>query len=89
MLEGQYKLVRAAILISPLLLMTACASQHDLDAVKATADQALATANAAKAEADKALQTAQSAQQSATQAESDAKAADEKANRMFQRGLRK
>lgn len=89
MIPQARKLARMAIVSAPLLLIAACASQGDLDAVKATANQALATANAAKSEADQAMQAAQAADQKATKAESDAAAADEKASRMFQRGLKK
>ena len=56
---------------------------------KALAQQALDAAKMAQASANAAIQSANAAAQSAGQAASDAKAANEKADRMFQRSLRK
>ena len=74
---------RAAILIliSP-LLVAACASQDDVKRAQSTADQALATAQ-------QAAQAAQAANQKADKADADAAAANAKADRMFQKGLKK
>jgi hypothetical protein len=85
----------------PLFALGACASLSDED--RATLNSANENAKAAKDEAtqanataQQALQAAQAAQaaannaaQQAAQAQADAKAANEKADRMFQKSLRK
>ena len=85
-----------AILIAavPVLALGACTTLSDQD--RATLASASQNAQQAKDIAQQALATAQAAQasansaaQSASQAASDAKAANEKADRMFQRSLRK
>src|SRR5579885_3209392 len=70
----------------PLFALGACASLSDED--RATLNAAAENAKAAKDEAAQANSTAQQALQAA-QAEADAKAANEKADRMFQKSLRK
>ena len=85
----------------PVAMLGACTTLSDQDratiaAASDNAQQAKVTAQQAKDLAQQALNTAQAAQasanaaaQSATQAASDARAANEKADRMFQRSLRK
>jgi len=68
-------------LVAP-LLVAACASQDDVKRAQSTADQALATAQ-------QAAQSAQAANQKADKADADAAAASAKADRMFQKGLKK
>jgi len=76
--------VRNALLaLIPLVAVGACTTLSDADRAQLNAaTQALTTAQAAQT-------TAQSAQATASQAAADAKAANEKADRMFQRSLRK
>jgi Alanine-zipper, major outer membrane lipoprotein len=74
-------LKRVLIVLVPLLALGAC--QQGLS------DQDRALLTAANQNADQAKQMAQQAQTTANQAESDAKAANEKADRMYQRSLRK
>ena len=89
------KLLRnAMIALVPVFALGACTTLSEQDRAtlstasqnaaqaKTMAQQALDTANSAKASADKATQVA-------NQAEADAKAANEKADRIFQRSLRK
>lgn len=82
------KPVRNALLaLIPLLAIGACTTLSDAD--RAQLNAATQTANEAKQLSTQALSTAQSAQATANQAAADAKAANEKADRMFQRSLRK
>jgi hypothetical protein len=72
----------------------ACTELSDKDRALITsasqnADAAKAEAAAAKAEAARSAELARQAQQSAQRASDDARAANEKADRMFQRTLRK
>lgn len=87
--------LKALVLVAlPLATLGACTTLSEQDrALIASANQ---NAQQAKDLAQQALNAAQAAQasssaaaQSATQAASDAKAANEKADRMFQRSLRK
>ena len=72
------------------LLVSGCASHAAAPAVtKSDVDSAAATANQSKSEADQALQTAQKALQTAQKAEEDAQAADQRADRVYDRSLRK
>lgn len=85
---------RALAAVVVLAALSACTTLSDQDRAlltsanqnaeqaKQIAQQALTTAQAAQA-------SAQAAQASAAQAAADAKSANEKADRMFQRGLRK
>ncbi len=65
----------------------ACTTLSDQD--RALLTSASQNAEQAKQIAQQALTASQAAQASAAQAAADAKAANEKADRMFQRGLRK
>lgn len=83
-----------ALAALPVMLLGACTGMSAED--RATLASANQNAQQAKDMAQQALTTAQAAQtsanqatQSANQAASDAKAANEKADRMFQRSLRK
>lgn len=78
------KLVLATV---PVLVLGACTSLSDAD--RALITSANQNAEAAKQQAAEALKASQSAQQSAAAAAADAKSANEKADRMFQRNLRK
>ena len=71
----------------PVLALGACTTLSDQD--RATLNAASQNAQQAKEMAQQALTTAQAAQTTANQAAAEAKAADEKADRMFQRSLRK
>ena len=71
----------------PLVAVGACTTLSDQD--RATLQTASQNAADAKQEAAQALSAAQAAQASAAQAAAEAKAADEKADKMFQRSLRK
>ena len=85
----------------PLVALGACTTLSDQDRALITsanqnaqqakdlAQQALDAARAAQASANGATQSANAAAASASQAAADAKAANEKADRMFQRSLRK
>lgn len=80
--------VRNAMLaFVPLLAIGACTSLSDADRALLTA--ASQNAEQAKQQSAQALAAAQTAQASAAQAAADAKAANEKADRIFQRSLRK
>lgn len=75
------------IALAPVMVLGACTSLSDQDrALLTTTSQ---NAEAAKQQAAQALQASQAAQVSAAAAAADAKAANEKADRMFQRSLRK
>ena len=78
---------RLAGLALPLLLLGACTSLSDSD--RAMLTSANQNAEQAKNEAAQANATARQAQQAAEKAAADAQAANEKADRMFQRSLRK
>lgn len=75
--------------LSVLLLAAvgACTTLSDQD--RATLSAASQNAEQAKQQSAQALAASQAAQASAAQAAADAKAANEKADRMFQRSLRK
>jgi len=85
---------RFLIALVPIVGLGACTTLSEQDrALLASASQ---NAEAAKQQAAQAMQIAQqglaasqAAQASAAQAAADAKSANEKADRMFQRGLRK
>jgi hypothetical protein len=86
--EENMKLVRNALLaLVPLLAVGACTTLSDQDRALITA--ANQNADQAKQQSAQALAAAQAAQASAAQAAADAKAANEKADRIFQRSLRK
>jgi hypothetical protein len=86
--EENMKLVRTALLaLVPLLAVGACTTLSDQDRALITA--ANQNADQAKQQSAQALAAAQAAQASAAQAAADAKAANEKADRIFQRSLRK
>jgi uncharacterized protein DUF3359 len=72
---------------APLMVLGACTTLSDQD--RATLTAASQNADAAKQQSAQALQAAQAAQASAAAAAADARAANEKADRMFQRSLRK
>jgi hypothetical protein len=75
------------IAMLPLVMLGACTGLSEQDrAMIASASQ---NAQQAKDMAQQALAAAQAAQSSASQAEKDAQAANEKADRIFQRSLRK
>ena len=79
---------RLMIVSIPVLALAACAtglSEQD----RAAIDAANQNAEQAKQQSALAVQEAQAAQASAAKAASDANAANEKADRMFQRTLRK
>jgi hypothetical protein len=80
-------LKRAVIVLAPVLALQACQGLSDQDRALLTA--ANQNAEQAKQMAQQALDAARAAQASANQAASDAKAANEKADRIFQRSLRK
>jgi len=85
---------RLLIALVPVALLGACTTLSDQDrasiaAANQNADAAKQQAAQANATAQQALQAAQAAQASAAAAAADAKAANEKADRMFQRSLRK
>jgi len=71
----------------PVVAVGACTTLSDKD--RATLTAASESAEQAKQQSAQALAAAQAAQASAAQAASEAKAADEKADRIFQRSLRK
>jgi Alanine-zipper, major outer membrane lipoprotein len=71
----------------PVVAVGACTTLSDKDRALLTA--ASQNAEQAKEQSAQALAAAQAAQASAAQAAADAKAADEKADRIFQRSLRK
>jgi hypothetical protein len=72
----------------PVFALGACTPSLS-DADRAAITSANQNAEAAQRQSAAALKTSQSAQQSADAAAADAKAANEKADRMFQRNLRK
>lgn len=85
---------RLLIALVPIVALGACTTLSDQDRALLTsasqnADAAKQQAAQAAQVAQQALAAAQAAQASAAQAAADAKAANEKADRMFQRGLRK
>ncbi len=89
-------LVKASILAAVLALASGCATTEQINAIKATADQALSTANSASSAADRALSTAnqaldaaRDAQASADAAQACCKANTDKIDRMFEKAMRK
>ncbi len=85
---------RILTVLLPVVLLGACASLSDEDkaaiaAANHKADQALATAQQALDTAKSAQTSAAQAANAAADAAANAKAANEKADRMFQRSLRK
>lgn len=82
-----HSMKRVLAAITVLAALGACTTLSDQDRALLTA--ASQNADQAKQIAQQALTAAQAAQASAAQAAADAKAANEKADRMFQRGLRK
>jgi hypothetical protein len=80
-------LKRTVIALVPVVALAACTTLSDQD--RATLNAASQNAEQAKAMAQQALDAAHAAQATANQAAADAKAANEKADRMFQRSLRK
>ncbi|HVJ55962.1 MAG TPA: Lpp/OprI family alanine-zipper lipoprotein [Aliidongia sp.] len=89
------KFLRPAFLaLVPMTVLGACTTLSDQDRALLTsasqnAEQAKATAQQALAASQAAQSSAASAAQAASQAAADARAANEKADRMFQRSLRK
>ncbi len=80
-------LKRSLIVLVPVIALGACTQLSDQD--RALLTSANQNAEQAKALAQQALDAAKAAQASASQAAADAKSANEKADRMFQRSLRK
>ncbi len=78
---------RLLIALVPVLALGACSTFTAQD--RATLNAASQNAEQAKQMAQQALTASQEAQKSAAQAAAEAKAANEKADRMFQRSLRK
>jgi hypothetical protein len=78
---------KTTLALLPVLAVVGCTSLSDQDRALLTA--ASQNAEQAKQQSAQALTASQAAQASATQAAADAKAANEKADRMFQRSLRK
>ncbi|HKW54665.1 MAG TPA: alanine-zipper protein [Stellaceae bacterium] len=70
------------------LVLGACAGEQPR-ASSADVDRAVTAADQGKAEAAKAMQTAQQALQTAQKAENDAQAANQRADKMYDRSLRK
>ena len=75
MYSAAWKKSATILALTSTLMLGACASQQSVEHAQATADQALSLAQQANQKADKAA--------------ADAAAASAKADRMFQRGLRK
>jgi uncharacterized protein DUF3359 len=75
------------LVLCSLLVLGACTTLSDKD--RALLTSASQNAEQAKQQSAQALAAAQAAQASAAQAAADAKSANEKADRMFQRTLRK
>jgi Alanine-zipper, major outer membrane lipoprotein len=78
---------RFLIALVPIVALGACTTLSDQDHALLTS--ANENAQQAKEMAQQALTASQAAQASAAQAAASAQAANEKADRMFQRGLRK
>jgi len=78
---------KVMLVVVPLVAVGACTTLSDKDRALLTA--ASQNAEQAKEQSAQALAAAQAAQASSAQAAAEAKAADEKADRMFQRSLRK
>jgi murein lipoprotein len=78
----------SAIALSTAAVM-GCVSTKDLEAVRATAEQARSDASAAQSTANTALATAEDARSIANQALSASQATDERLNRMFKRSMLK
>jgi hypothetical protein len=86
--EKTMRVMRNALLaFVPLMAVGACTTLSDQD--RALLNAASQNATEAKQQAAEALSIAKQAQASAQQAAAEAKAADEKADRIFQRSLRK
>ena len=78
---------RVLLALCPLIALGACTTLSDQD--RALLTSASQNAEQAKQQSAQALAAAQAAQASAAQGAADAKSANEKADRMFQRSLRK
>jgi len=81
------RIMKIAAIIVPVALLGACTTLSDSD--RALLESASKNAADAKTMAQQALDASRSAQQSAAQASTDAKSASEKADRIFQKSLRK
>jgi len=79
---------RTLMALVPVIALGACTTTLD-EKDRALITSASQNAEQAKMMAQQALDAAKAAQASAAQAAADAKAANEKADRMFQRSLRK
>ena len=78
---------RILVVVAAVGVLGACTTLSEQD--RALLTSASQNAEQAKQIAQQALAASQAAQASAAQAAADAKSANEKADRMFQRGLRK
>ena len=78
---------RVLIILAPVLVLGACQGLSDEDRALLTSTNQ--NAEQAKQMAQQALDASRAAQASASQAANDARAANEKADRIFQRSLRK
>lgn len=81
------RMIKILIAVLSVSVLAACTTFGEQDRSQLTA--ANQNAEAAKQQAAQANQTAQQALQAAQQAQTEARAANEKADRMFQRTLRK
>lgn len=77
------------VLLAAPLALAGCASEGSVDQANTQASSAMAAASQSKTEADKAMSTAQEALKMAKEANAQAKEASEKADKMYQRSLRK
>jgi len=77
------------LVVAPFLLLAGCANNKEKDEMIASTSSARASADRAQMTANQALEAANTAQRTAEQALAAAQAANEKADRMFQRSLRK
>jgi murein lipoprotein len=82
-------LLKASLIVASIALMTGCASNSDLAAVREQAAQAQRTADEAQATAAAAQQTALEAQQAAEEAKQSANDANTKIDRSFKKAMYK
>ena len=82
-------IAKPLLALVPLMFVVGCASQSEVSSLRSEVEQNRAAAAAAQAAADKAAERAAAAETRAAAAERSAGDVSTKADRMFQRSLRK
>ncbi len=83
------RLARSLLVLLPLMFVVGCASQSEVSSLRSEVQDIRAAADAARTAAEKATERAEAAERRATAAERAAGDVSTKADRMFQKSLRK